>query len=180
MKIYTRGGDQGETSLFGGKRVRKNTPRVSAYGDVDELNAALGCSLASIKIGDLRDEIENIQRDLFALQAQLADPRYDPAKAKEKTRLTEERIAALEAWIDRCMEEVGPLKNFVLPGGTSGASLLHLARTICRRAERSVLSLSESEAVPPIVVKYLNRLSDLLFAVALVENKRAGVESKPW
>ena len=180
MKVYTRTGDKGETSLYGGVRVKKNSLRVEAYGEVDELNAFIGAAMASVQDREIVKTLEAIQNELFAIEAQLADPKYDARKKKEKTIVTEERILEYEKEIDRCIEEVGPLRTFVLPGGTPSAAFLHLARTVCRRAERRVLALSEKEEIPSIAVKYLNRLSDLLFMLALVENKRRGVELKKW
>ena len=181
MKIYTRTGDAGETSLFGGGRVPKHDARVSAYGDVDELNAAIGVVLATPP-HDLEAELlDGIQRDLFAIGGQLASP--DPAKvakALAKARLDDARVTALEAAIDRADREIPSLNAFVLPGGTPKAAVLHVARTVCRRAERSVVALHQSQGVPPIVLVYLNRLSDLLFTLARLANRRAGVADRTW
>jgi cob(I)alamin adenosyltransferase len=182
MKIYTRTGDAGETALFGGGRVPKHDARVGAYGDVDELNAAIGVALATPP-PDLEPELlDAIQRDLFAIGGQLASP--DPAKvakALAKARLDDARVVALEAAIDRADREIPPLTAFVLPGGTPKAAALHVARTVCRRAERSVVALHRSQGgVPPIVLAYLNRLSDLLFTLARLANGRAGVADRTW
>ncbi|MBI2889242.1 MAG: cob(I)yrinic acid a,c-diamide adenosyltransferase [Nitrospirae bacterium] len=180
MKIYTRRGDRGETSLAGGKRVKKDALRVEAYGEVDELNSVLGWALAVLQDADLREDLSSVQEDLFAIQAQLADPAFDPAKAKEKTRVTAGRIERFEKSIDRCMAEVGRLKSFVLPGGSPASAALHVARAVCRRAERRVVALAGQEAVPEHAIRYLNRLSDLLFALAVLAHKRSGVELRRW
>jgi cob(I)alamin adenosyltransferase len=181
MKIYTRTGDAGDTALFGGGRVPKHDARVAAYGDVDELNAALGVVLATAP-PDLEPALlEDVQRDLFAIGGQLASP--DPskvAKALAKARLDQARVAALEAAIDRADAELPSLTAFVLPGGTPKAAVLHLARTVCRRAERSVVALNHGQGVPPIVLAYLNRLSDLLFTLARLANHRAGLTDRTW
>src|SRR5690606_34246717 len=154
MKIYTRTGDEGTTGLFGGARVRKNDVRVTAYGTVDETNAALGLARASGLPPSLDREIERLQRDLFVLGAELAcDP--DKTDKLKVPRLGQERIAELEALIDRTEEQLAPLTQFILPGGAPGAAALHLARTVCRRAERCVLDVPE---VRPEVLVYLNRL----------------------
>jgi cob(I)alamin adenosyltransferase len=180
MTIYTRRGDTGETALARGKRVKKDALRVEAYGEVDELNSVLGWALAVVEDEELREPLSSVQEDLFAIQAQLADPAYDAAKAKEKTRLTAGRIERFEKSIDRCMGEVGRLKSFVIPGGSPASAALHVARAVCRRAERRVVALAQRETVPESAVQYLNRLSDLLFALALVAHKRSGVEVKKW
>jgi cob(I)alamin adenosyltransferase len=181
MKIYTRTGDTGETALFGGGRVPKHDARVSAYGDVDELNATLGLVLATPPVDFEAPLIETIQRDLFAIGGQLASP--DPAKvakALAKAGLDSGRVTALEAAIDRADAELPALAAFVLPGGTAKAAALHVARTVCRRAERSVVALDRAQRVPPIILSYLNRLSDLLFTLARLANHRAGVADRTW
>jgi len=178
MKIYTRGGDTGETSLFGGERVRKSAPRVSAYGEVDELNSVVGVARAEISHGDLRAKLETIQSSLFDLGGELATP--GAARAKAGPRVAEADVAELEGWIDALEAELEPLRNFVLPGGSRAASLLHLARTVCRRAERAVIALAEREQIEAVLIRYLNRLSDLLFVMARVENRRAGVAEPQW
>jgi cob(I)alamin adenosyltransferase len=168
VKIYTRTGDKGETGLFDGTRVSKADPRVEAYGAVDETNALLGVAAASTTDAELRGILHDLQRDLFAVGAQLADPKWGVKARKEKTRLTEGRVAELEALIDRAEAELSPLKRFILPGGSQVGAVLHLARTVCRRAERSVLTMGRTESLPPMAVRYLNRLSDLLFVMARV------------
>jgi cob(I)alamin adenosyltransferase len=181
MKIYTRTGDEGETSLFGGGRVRKDHPRTSAYGDVDELSSAIGLARAT-EPADLFDELlQGVQRDLFSVGGRLATPRPEKvAKKMEKAVLPPERAAALELVMDDAERELPPLQAFVLPGGTPKAAALHLARTVCRRAERSVVALAAEDEVPPEILIYLNRLSDLLFTLARLANHRAGTPDLTW
>lgn len=181
MKIYTRTGDTGETALFGGGRVPKNHPRVAAYGDVDELNSVLGLVRATEPAALFDPLLESIQRDLFAIGGHLATP--DPERVKkalEKATLSPERVSEFERTMDDADRELPPLKAFVLPAGTPKASALHLARTVCRRAERSVVHLAHESDVPELFVVYLNRLSDLLFTLARLANRRAGVTDVTW
>jgi cob(I)alamin adenosyltransferase len=185
VKIYTRTGDRGETALFGGGRVRKDHARVEAYGDVDELNAFLGHAAAALQgeaTAALVDRIRVLQEDLFAIGAHLATPPPEEGgrASAHLPELPTVRIAEMEAWIDAADEELEPLENFVLPGGTEAASRLHLARTVCRRAERRALALSGSARVPEGVIAYLNRLSDLLFTLARLVNRREGSPDVPW
>ena len=181
MKIYTKTGDAGDTGLFGGGRTAKSDPRVEAYGDVDELNAALGMARASEMMPRIDEVLVPIQRDLFSLGAMLATPDREKMKQHlEKARIDEARISELERAIDDGDAELEPLTAFILPGGTHKAAALHLARTICRRAERRVVALRSSAEVPDIVVVYLNRLSDLLFTLARVANRRAGAGEVTW
>ena len=181
LKIYTRTGDAGDTGLFGGGRVAKDDPRVEAYGDVDELNAAIGLSRAIELMPRIDEVLVPIQRDLFSLGALLATPERERMRAQlEKARIDEERIAQLERAIDAGEAELEPLKAFILPGGTPKAAALHVARTVCRRAERRVVSLSHEIELPGLVVVYLNRLSDLLFVLARVANRRAGAGEVTW
>ena len=179
MKIYTKTGDSGETSLFDGTRVRKTDSRVAAYGDVDELQAVLGVARAAGLPDDLNDICVAIQRDLFALGARLADPSRKIAKRVEKIVIDERSVQRLEGWIDRLDLEIPPLRHFILSDGAAGGAALHLARTVCRRAERAVLALDDA-AVEPIVIVYVNRLSDLLFTMARAANHRAGIAETPW
>jgi len=179
VKIYTRTGDDGGTGLFDGTRVSKSDPRVAAYGDVDELNAWLGFVHASIDDYDMKTMLEQIQRDLFALGARLADPAKRIAERITKAAVTSQDGARLEEWIDRLESELPPLRRFILPGGSPAGAALHLARTICRRAERRVAGLG-SGAVDPILLVYMNRLSDLLFVMARVVNQRSGVPETEW
>lgn len=181
MKIYTRTGDEGDTGLFGGGRVRKSHPRVAAYGDIDELNSAIGVARAAPPVDLFDDLLATIQRDLFSLGGQLATPDPDKVrKALEKAELDEGRIAEFERTIDQADLELPPLKAFILPAGTAKAAALHLARTVCRRAERSVIELSDQAPVPRLFVVYLNRLSDLLFTLARLANHRAGSGDVTW
>jgi cob(I)alamin adenosyltransferase len=181
MKIYTRTGDGGETGLFGGGRVPKDHPRTTAYGEVDELSSAVGMARASAPIELFDDLLQAVQRDLFAIGGRLATPHPEKvAKAIRKAVLPPERAASLERVMDEAEEELPPLTAFVLPGGTPKAAALHLARTICRRAERSVVGLAREDEVPPEILVYLNRLSDLLFTLARLANHRAGTADLTW
>ncbi|MBI4563594.1 MAG: cob(I)yrinic acid a,c-diamide adenosyltransferase [Planctomycetes bacterium] len=180
MKIYTKKGDAGQTSLFDGTKVTKGDARVDAYGDVDELNAAIGAARAFLEDQEVDSTLAGIQADLFSIGAQLADPKYDPSKRKPKTLITEEKIVAFEKLIDGWETQLKPLRNFILPAGSKGGSMLHLARCVCRRAERKIVALAQHVAVPPLVIKYMNRLSDLLFVMARVENKKHGEQEVDW
>jgi cob(I)alamin adenosyltransferase len=179
VKIYTKTGDTGETSFFDNTRVSKADPRVDAYGEVDELNACLGNARAAVVDRDIAAALESIQKDLFGLGARLADPRARIAGRVEKATITSADVERLEQTIDRLEMEVPPLRRFILPGGSSAGALLHLARTVCRRAERRVIGLGP-EAVEPILIVYLNRLSDLLFVMARIVNHRAGMQEVEW
>jgi len=179
VKIYTKTGDSGDTSLFDGTRVSKTDPRVAAYGDVDELQACLGVARAAGLPADLDEMCVSLQRDLFALGARLADPSHKIAKRVEKIVINDDSVTRLEGWIDRLDTEIPPLRHFILSDGAPAGAALHLARTVCRRAERAVLSLGK-DAVEPVVLIYLNRLSDLLFTMARAANHRAGATETPW
>jgi len=179
MKIYTKTGDGGETSLVDGSRVRKDHARVAAFGDVDELNAAIGV-VSTLADTELGQHLDGVQRDLFAIGAQIADPRAQVASRKEKAALAAARIVDLERAIDARQAEMPPLTAFILPGGTPLAASLHVARTVCRRAERSILGLGPSDPVDPLIVVYLNRLSDLLFVLARHANHVAGRPEPEW
>jgi cob(I)alamin adenosyltransferase len=181
VKIYTRTGDAGATALLGGKRVRKDHARVAAYGEVDELSAALGVAKAQA-VGDaaLVDLLDGVQRDLFAIGAQLADPKTTVAERRTKAALTPAHVARLEAAIDERQERMPPLKAFLLPGGSPLGAQLHLARAVCRRAERAIVALARRQRLPPLVLPYLNRLSDLLFVLARHENLASGHPEEPW
>jgi cob(I)alamin adenosyltransferase len=178
VKIYTRTGDEGDTSLFDGSRARKDDPRVDAYGEVDELNAWLGLVRASPLERSLDDAILQIQRDLFALGAQLADPADKLAPRVTKAIIGDADVLRLEALIDRLDEELRPLRRFILAGGTPTGAALHVARTVCRRAERRMVALTPP--VDPVLLRYVNRLSDLLFVIARAVNQRAGVPETEW
>jgi cob(I)alamin adenosyltransferase len=179
LKIYTRTGDRGETSLLGGVRVPKDHLRVAAYGDVDETNAALGTARV-VAPESVRRLLFGIQKDLFAIGAQLADPTHRVAARRRKAAVGVAQVRRLESAIDARQARLPPLRSFVLPGGTLAAALLHQARTACRRAERSVVTLAREKGVDPRVIVYLNRLSDLLFVLARAENHRAGVGEERW
>jgi cob(I)alamin adenosyltransferase len=179
VKIYTKTGDTGETSLFDKTRVSKADPRVEAYGEVDELNACLGAARAARLDADLTAVLEQIQSELFAVGARLADPSSRIAARVEKVTVSNAEVEQLEAMIDRLEAQLPPLRRFILPGGSTAGALLHLARTVCRRAERRVVGLG-AEAVDPVIVTYLNRLSDLLFVMARVANHRAGTTEVEW
>jgi cob(I)alamin adenosyltransferase len=178
-RIYTRSGDQGETGLGDGTRVPKDHPRVAAYGSVDELNALLGVLLAQLPDFSEAELIRGIQNDLFDVGADLCVPPAPDEAAGRKLRVSEGQGVRLEGAIDRLNAGLGPLTSFVLPGGTPAAAWCHLARTVCRRAERDVVTLARAEPVNPQVVVYLNRLSDLLFVLARVCN-RAGAGDVLW
>lgn len=181
MKIYTRTGDQGETGLFGGGRVPKDHPRVAAYGDVDELNSAIGVVRATEPVSLHDDLLQSVQRDLFSIGGHLATPDPDKVrKALARAELAEGRVAEFERIMDVADAELPALRAFVLPAGTPKAAALHLARTVCRRAERSVIHLGHEAEVPELFVVYLNRLSDLLFTLARLANHRAGSGDVVW
>ena len=179
MKIYTKTGDAGETSLFDNSRVSKADPRVDAYGEVDEVNAVLGAALSQGVDDDIASVLTTVQKDLFAVGARLADPSSRIAERVTKAAVTTEQIELLETTIDRLETELPPLRRFILPGGSSAGALLHLARTVCRRAERRVVALG-TDSVEPGVIIYLNRLSDLLFVMARAVNHRAGIPETEW
>ena len=181
MKIYTRTGDAGQTGLFGGGRVSKHDIRVEAYGDVDELNAVIGMARCLEMMPRIDEVLVPIQRDLFAIGALLATPDRDKmALHLEKARIDEARITELELAIDDGEHELEPLRAFILPGGTPKSAALHVARTVCRRAERHVVRLQHDVELPPLAVIYLNRLSDLLFTLARLANRRAGAGEVTW
>ena len=172
-KVYTKTGDKGETSLVGGARVSKASLRVEAYGDVDELNSIIGLARASLQDGQIDEALSLIQNDLFTLGADLASP-----SEIEVPRIQTSFIETLEELSDRFLAELEPLKEFILPGGSKAGATLHLARTVARRTERRAVKLSEAENVNELAVVYLNRLSDLLFILARVVNRRGGVPEK--
>jgi cob(I)alamin adenosyltransferase len=178
MKIYTKTGDKGDTALFGGQRVPKDSLRVEAYGTVDELNSVLGIVLSDCTDIDIAAMIKPVQTHLFALGAELATP--DSTKAPGLPRVDQEATANIEAGIDALNAALPDLHTFIVPGGTPFAARIHFARTVCRRAERAVVRLSRSEPVRDEVIAYLNRLSDLLFVLARHANMKAGVQEVPW
>jgi len=181
MKLYTRTGDDGSTGLFGGDRVSKSHLRLVAYGTLDELNSVVGLlrlHASSACVG--QDGLQRIQHDLFVLGAILATPAGRQELLGKRMSQPTWGLEAMEADIDRLTALAPPMKNFVLPGGTAGAAHGHLARTICRRAEREVVALAHEEPLDPAVLRYLNRLSDWLFALARAENAVAGVADIEW
>lgn len=180
MKVYTRRGDRGETDLFGGERVGKHHPRVDAYGEVDELNAVLGTAAAASPNEDVRALLQRIQSALFDLGAYLATPDAAHRAKAGLAGVGPDEVDGLERAIDGFEEELEPLRSFILPGGTPAAAAFHVARTVCRRAERRVVDLDRSDPLEPAPLQYLNRLSDLLFVLARLENRRAGVSDVAW
>jgi cob(I)alamin adenosyltransferase len=178
-KLYTRKGDEGETSLGGGQRVAKDSTRVAAYGTVDELNAHLGAVLAHDLSPRLDGELRRIQNELFHLGSDLCFLEEDKAE-HTLPQIEARHIGQLEQTIDELLQVVGPLQNFILPGGSAGAAGLHVARTVCRRAERAVVTLARDEIIGAHVLHYLNRLSDLLYVMARYENKQRGVTEPLW
>ncbi len=177
-KIYTRTGDDGSTALGTKRRVPKHHPRVQAYGAVDEANSAIGLAMGYGLSAKLGEALPRIQNELFHLGSDLAFPEDD--KTASVPRIEERHVQALETLIDELNEVVGPLENFILPGGVLGAGALHLARAVCRRAERETAALAEQEAVNPLALAYLNRLSDALFVMARYENKMQGMAERLW
>jgi cob(I)alamin adenosyltransferase len=177
MKIYTRTGDGGSTTLFDGTRIAKSDLRVEAYGEVDEANAAIGAARAEGLDPDIDMIMNVVQRELFALGSHLADPAERIADRVTKVTLGSVEVGRLEEWIDKYEDELPPLRRFILPGGTRAAAALHMARVVCRRAERRMVALV---SVDVEFLAYMNRLSDLLFVLTRVVNKRAGVAEVEW
>jgi cob(I)alamin adenosyltransferase len=176
VKIYTKTGDYGETSLFSGGRVSKDNARIHSYGTVDELNAVLGLALALGTQADLSERIRRVQNELFALGADLATPL--DSRSVSIPRIAAELVHQLEVEIDQFTGELPPLKSFIVPGGSPAAAALHQARTICRRAERWMVTIKED--INPEALIYINRLSDWLFTVARVANAQSGIEDPTW
>ena len=177
VKIYTKTGDAGETGLFDGTRVLKSDVRVATYGEVDELNAWLGMARATSGDSELNGMLERLQRDLFALGATLADPSHRIADRVTKAAISPDDIAQLENWIDTLDADLTPLRRFILPGGSQTAAALHVARTVCRRAERAMVALG---GVAPELLVYINRVSDLLFVMARAANSRTNTPETEW
>jgi cob(I)alamin adenosyltransferase len=188
QRIYTGTGDEGDTGLFGGGRVPKSNPRVEAYGAVDELNATLGWALSQATEPVIKERLTRLQPDLFAIGAHLATVVRPGARQPKLPPLPEARIAELEQWIDEAETELPELRAFVMPGGSAGGAALHVARTVCRRAEREVVRLARTAGesaephggVPASIIVYLNRVSDLLFVWARRENRHAGADEQQW
>lgn len=177
MKIYTKTGDSGETGLYGGQRVSKDNLRVETYGTVDELNAVLGLASAQIEDAEIRSILLRLQNELFEVGADIATPLE---RTNNVPRVRLDQIERLESEIDRFEAELEPLTNFILQGGSIGASCLHVARAVCRRAERHLVTLEREEKLNPEILQYLNRLSDHLFVVARLTNHRAGIADIKW
>ena len=180
MRIYTRTGDDGETGLFGGGRVSKAAARVEAYGSVDELNSLIGVAMAHLSDGAALEQLGAVQSDLFAIGAHLATPTETRGRRPNLPELPSARVQQMEQWMDTMEAALPELRTFILPGGTAAGAMLHLARTVARRAERRVIALARQEAVDNALVVYLNRLSDYLFVLARLTNSRAGVAERPW
>jgi cob(I)alamin adenosyltransferase len=180
IKIYTKTGDQGETGLFGGERVPKDAARVEAYGTVDELNACLGVACAQLVADDVAECLHRLQSELFDLGADLATPSTVTTSTKPIPRIREAQTARLEEWIDRYDADLPPLTRFILPSGSFAGATLHFARTVCRRAERRVVTLGHTDEINTETIRYLNRLSDLLFVLARVVNQRAQMPEVSW
>ena len=178
-RVYTRKGDDGTTGLGGGQRVGKDSLRIEAYGTVDELNSVIGTAIASELDASLARELATIQNDLFHLGSDLCILEEDKEEISVP-RIEARHVEPLERLMDRLTAELGPLENFILPGGSTGATQLHVARTVCRRAERLLVALSRKEPIGSHTVQYLNRLSDALFVMARFENKRKGVQDVLW
>lgn len=178
MKIYTKTGDSGETGLYGGRRIPKDAKRVEAYGTIDELNACIGVAESQIQDVETRSLLSRIQNELFDLGADLATPDKHP-KA-ESLRISSDLTTSLERFIDRFQEILPPMTHFILPGGSVGGAALHLARTVCRRGERCVVNLAKTESINPEILRYLNRLSDLLFVLARLVNYQSETPEPFW
>lgn len=178
MKIYTKTGDTGDTGLYGGQRISKDAKRVEAFGTIDELNACIGFAVLQIEDEETCTILAGIQNDLFDLGADLATP--NAHRRAEGLRITSDLTVSLEQMIDRFQEILPPMTNFILPGGTKSGAVLHLARTVCRRGERCVVSLAKTESVNPEILRYLNRLSDFLFVLARLVNHRSGIPEPVW
>ena len=178
MKIYTKTGDTGETSLFGGTRIPKNSLRIDTIGTIDELNACIGTARSQIGDAEIRNLLHRIQNELFNIGADLAT--LDTHSKSDDLRISSAFVETLEKDIDGLEKQLAPLTNFILPGGSVAGSTLHLARTVCRRSERSVVSLADSESTNPLILPYLNRLSDFLFVLARLVNYRLGQPEPLW
>lgn len=184
MKIYTKTGDTGETALYGGTRVSKASARVDSYGNIDELNSFIGVAKTQISEESILNQLKKIQFNLFTVGSEAATPTDKLTLANGNSRLalqiSDKEIEELEAWMDEMEEQLEPLKYFILPGGGSGATAFHVARTVCRRAERSLVFLNESEELRPELIKYLNRLSDYLFVLARYVSKLNNETEEYW
>jgi len=187
MKIYTKTGDKGNTGLAGGTRVSKSNPRIMAYGQIDELNANLGLAVAILSeeaankvLSDIIEVLLSIQNDLFIVGSDLADPDYRPSVNSKTPRVGQDMVTRIENNIDNLESELDPISYFILPGGTSESSILHVCRSVARRAEVSVVSLANSNTINETLLVYINRLSDLLFVLARTVNKRKNIKDVAW
>jgi len=180
MKIYTKTGDKGETGLFGGERVSKNSLRIEAYGTIDELNAFIGLAIIEVSDKSVKDLLQKIQNWLFSIGADLATPDNERTKKLNVFRTTEEYYLYIEKEIDKYESKLDELRNFILPGGTKGAALLHICRTITRRAERMVVALNSTVKIGNNIIIFLNRLSDLFFVLARFDNAVTGTPDIEW
>ena len=180
MKIYTKGGDKGETGLYGGERVSKDSLRIETYGTVDELNSFVGLTLSEVSDSEIKKLLKQIQNTLFVLGSDLSTPDNEKNKAHQIPRITRSNYEEIEREIDKFDARLDELRNFILPGGSKGAALLHICRTVCRRAERRVVSLKNKVNLNPDIIILLNRLSDLFFVLARYENKISGTGDVKW
>lgn len=180
MKIYTKTGDDGTSSLYGGLRVPKTDARLEAYGTVDELNSFLGLTLCNLKSLEIKEVIQQVQNTLFNIGARLATPTEHLSKLKNLEQITDEDVKYLESKIDILENELRPINNFILPGGSIGSGYLHTARAICRRCERRIIAIDSEKNNLDIFIKYINRLSDFLFVAARFENKECNIPDTLW
>jgi cob(I)alamin adenosyltransferase len=180
MKIYTKGGDKGETGLFGGDRITKNSERIEAYGTIDELNSFIGLTITEVKSEDIKNLLQTIQNRLFTVGSDLATLLNEKNQKHNIRRVPKEFFEETEKQIDKFDEQLKPLQNFIIPGGTKSAALLNICRTICRRAERRVVALNESTGIGDNIIIFLNRLSDLFFVLARYENMISGIPDTIW
>lgn len=180
MKIYTKTGDQGETGLFGGERISKNSARLNAYGTVDELNSFIGLALTEIKNEEIKKILFDIQQKLFVVGSELATPASAKNKKLKINSIPDEYIIQTEKFIDNFEAQLEELKNFILPGGSKSSAVLHICRTIARRAEREIVALKNAEEIDGNIIIYLNRLSDLFFVLSRIENKFSNIPDTKW
>ena len=180
MKIYTKGGDKGETGLYGGERISKDSLRIETYGTVDELNSFVGLTLSEVSDSEIKKLLKQIQNTLFVLGSDLSTPDNEKNKAHQIPRITRSNYEEIEREIDKFDARLDELRNFILPGGSKGAALFHICRTVCRRVERRVVSLKNKVNLNPDIIILLNRLSDLFFVLARYENKISGTEDVKW
>ncbi len=180
MKIYTKGGDKGETGLFGGDRVPKNSARIEAYGTIDELNSFIGLAITEVKSGEIKDLLTTIQNQLFTVGSDLATPINDKTSKYDIPRVEESFFKNAEDQIDKFETQLKPLEHFILPGGTKSAAILNICRTVCRRAERRVVALKTAEKINENIIIFLNRLSDLFFVLSRFENMISGIPDVIW